>query len=138
MSRGSLASSDSELSSKQVVNLYAKRMQIEQNFRDDKSQRYGFSWRFSKSLGVSRMSVLCLIACIATIALWFIGFEGERRNLHYQFQANSLKKRRVLSFIFLAKLILNNYHRKVTLSYIRKSKQYLIFSYDSLMLELRE
>ncbi len=129
-----IASSDNEITSHQVIDIYSKRMQREQNFRDDKSIRYGFSWRFSKSLGVERMSVLCLIACITTISLWFIGFEGEQRELHHQFQANTIRDRRVLSFLTLAISIINNLSRKITISYIKKSKQKLIDDYDSLML----
>jgi hypothetical protein len=129
-----LVSSDDSLSAKQVVTIYGKRMQIEQNFRDDKSQRYGFSWRLSKSVGVKRISALCLIAFIATLALWLIGFEGERRQLHHQFQANTTRDRRVLSFLTLAKQILKHYIRKVTHAYIASSKRYLIYHYDSYML----
>ena len=71
-----LATSDNTMTSKRVVGLYSKRMQIEQNFRDDKSLRYGFSWRFSKSTGINRIGILCLIATIASTALWFIGCEA--------------------------------------------------------------
>lgn len=131
-----IASSDIEITSEQVINLYSKRMQIEQNFRDDKSPRYGFSWRFSKSLGTERMSVLCLIACITTVCLWFIGFEGEQRGLQHQFQANTTKHRRVLSFLSLAMNIIKNLSRKITISYIKMSKQKLIYDYDSLLLRI--
>jgi hypothetical protein len=133
-----IASSDTTITSAQVINLYSKRMQIEQNFRDDKSPRYGFSWRFSKSIGVNRMSVLCLIACIATLTLWFIGFEGEKRQLHYQFQANTIKNRRVLSFISLSKNILKHLKRKITINYFKKSLLNFKNSYDSLMLKVNE
>lgn len=126
-----LVSSDDSLDAKQVVDLYSKRMQIEQNFRDDKSQRYGFSWRLSKSVGVKRISALCLIAFVATLALWLIGFEAERRQLHYQFQANTRKCRRVLSFLTLAKQILKHHIRKVTHTYIANSKHFLNYYYNS-------
>lgn len=133
-----LLSSDDELSATQVVNMYSKRMQIEQNFRDDKSQRYGFSWRLSKSEGVKRISALCLIAFVATLALWLIGFEGEKRQLHRSLQANTTKDRRVLSFLTLAKLILNHYMRKLTHTYIQSSKRNLVYYYDSYILGLGE
>ncbi len=106
-----LASSDKELTSEQVVKLYSKRMQIEQNFRDDKSLRYGFSWRFSKSRGVGRISILCLIAFIASIVLWLVGYEAERRKWHKKFQANTIKNRRVLSFLTLAKQIIKHFKK---------------------------
>lgn len=133
-----LGSSEPTLDSVQIVDLYSKRMQIEQNFRDDKSPRFGFSWRFSKSEGVNRMSVLCLIFRIATLTLWFIGFEAERRKLQYQFQENTVKKRRVLSFITLSKNILKAFPRKVTCNYFNRSHAHFNNSYDSMMLKLHE
>ncbi|WP_407217845.1 transposase [Enterobacter hormaechei] len=33
----------------QIMALYSRRMQIEQNFRDDKSPRFGFGLRLSRS-----------------------------------------------------------------------------------------
>lgn len=133
-----LASSDTTITSNQIVDLYSKRMQIEQNFRDDKSPRFGFSWRFSKSEGVNRISVLCLISCIATLTLWFIGFEAERRKLHYQFQANTVKNRRVLSFLSVSKNILKHFPRKITWRYFNHSHLHFNNSYDSMMLKLYE
>ncbi len=123
-----LATSDEKLTSQQVVNLYSKRMQIEQNFRDDKSMKYGFSWRFSKSTGVNRMSILCLIASLASIALWFVGYEAERRNWHTKFQANTIKNRRVLSFLTLAKQVIKHFKSRITLNYIEKSLKYFILN----------
>ncbi len=128
-----LASSDKELTSEQVVKLYSKRMQIEQNFRDDKSLRYGFSWRFSKSRGVGRISILCLIAFIASIVLWLVGYEAERRKWHKKFQANTIKNRRVLSFLTLAKQIIKHFKRRITMNYIEKSLNNFILSYQKEM-----
>lgn len=125
-----LATSDERLTSQQVVDLYSKRMQIEQNFRDDKSLQYGFSWRFSKSTGINRMSILCLIASLASIALWFVGHEAERRNWHTKFQANTIKNRRVLSFLTLAKQVIKQFKRRITLNYIEKSSKYFILNYQ--------
>lgn len=124
-----LASTDKNLPSEQVVQFYSKRMQIEQNFRDDKSTRYGFSWRFSKSTGINRMSTLCLIASLASIALWFVGYEAERREWHLKFQANTIKNRRVLSFLTLAKQVIKQFKRRITLNYIEKSLKYFILNY---------
>lgn len=117
-----IATSDSSLSACEVMNMYAGRMQIEQNFRDDKSPQYGFSWRFSKTEGVERISVLCLIACIAGTVLWFIGFESERRKWHSGYQANTVKKRRVLSFLTLAKNVIFHEVSKITDNFLRKSR----------------
>jgi len=125
-----IATSDQSLSSKQAVELYGKRMQIEQNFRDDKSTQYGFSWRFSKSTGIERMSTLCLIASLAATALWFVGREAERRRWHTKFQANSIKHRRVLSFLTLAKQVVKQFKVRITLNYIGKSLKYFISDYQ--------
>ena len=116
-----IACSDNQLTSRQVIDLYAKRMQIEQNFRDDKSQQFGFSWRFSRTKGVERISVLCLIACLGAVILWLIGFEAERRNWHIQFQANTVKNRRVLSFLTLAKNVLYQFPQRLSKRFIKRS-----------------
>ncbi|REL25917.1 IS4 family transposase [Thalassotalea euphylliae] len=116
-----IATSDAELTSREVINLYAKRMQIEQNFRDDKSEQYGFSWRFSRTMGIKRMSILCLIACVASLVLWLIGFEAERRKWHFRFQANTVRKRRVLSFLSLAKNIVKQCPHQLTKRFIKRS-----------------
>jgi len=125
-----LATSDETLTSQEIVKLYSKRMQIEQNFRDDKSIRYGFSWRFSKSTGVNRMGILCLIASLASTALWLIGCEAERRNWHTKFQANTIKNRRVLSFLSLAKQVIKQFRRRITMNYIEKSLKHFILKYQ--------
>jgi len=113
-----LVTSDEALSSKKAVQLYSKRMQIEQNFRDDKNQRYGFSWRNSFTSDANRIGVLCLLAYIATAVLWLIGIEAEHRKLHFSFQANSLKNRRVLSYLTLAKSMFIQMPRTLTERYI--------------------
>jgi len=89
-----------------IINYYEKRMQIEQNFRDDKNPRWGFAWRYSRTRNVARISILCLIATLATLLLWLIGFAAEQVQLHRRFQANTVKNKRVLSYLSLAKQIL--------------------------------
>ena len=46
--------------------LYSRRMQIEQNFRDDKSPRFGFGLRLSRSQGKGRLEVLNMVAAMAS------------------------------------------------------------------------
>lgn len=128
-----LVSSDSSLSSKKVVQLYSKRMQIEQNFRDDKSQRFGFSWRNSFTTSAKRIGVLCLLAFIATVLLWLIGVEAEKRQLHYGFQANTIKHRRVLSYLSLAKSILLQTPKILSMVYLRQSVKTFTKTYTVLM-----
>lgn len=86
---------------KKVVKIYRSRMQIEESFRDLKSSRYGFSFEHSYSKHIARIEILLLIAMLASIIAWLIGLAAERMNLQYNFQANSVKTRRVLSLFFL-------------------------------------
>ena len=91
---------------KLVYSRYKKRMQIEQNFRDDKSPRFGFAWRESRTRDTVKISALCLIATIAALIQWLIGFSAEQQEMHYEFQANTIKTHRVLSFLFLGKQVI--------------------------------
>lgn len=90
--------------SKSVIKIYQKRMQVEQNFRDDKSNRWGFAFRSTKCNKAHRLSVYLLLATIAQIFLWLIGFAAEKSGLKQMFQVNTLK-RRVLSYVSLGKLM---------------------------------
>ncbi|MCX7115938.1 MAG: hypothetical protein NTW08_08545 [Gammaproteobacteria bacterium] len=101
-------------------NAYSKRMQIEQNFRDDKSERFGFGWRFSGTRDAAKISVLVLLATIASFILWMIGFAAEKKGLQYAFQANTVRSRRILSFIFLAKQLIENGLKKLRIRKFQK------------------
>ena len=76
-------------------------MEIEEGFRDLKSSQFGFSFEHAYSVQIRRIQVLLMIAMLAAYILFFIGWAGENMQLHYQFQANTNKKRRVLSFFYL-------------------------------------
>ena len=86
---------------KGVVRIYRTRMQIEEGFRDLKSARYGFSFAYAKSQQPERVQILLLIAALASVLAWFVGWLAEQQQLHLQFQANSIKHRRVLSLFYL-------------------------------------
>lgn len=91
-----------------VVNIYGKRMQIEQNFRDEKNPRFGFGWRHSGTTGIARLNVLCLLSMIASVITWFMGYLIELSGKHHSYQANTIKTRRVLSFQTLARNVLRH------------------------------
>jgi hypothetical protein len=38
---------------------------------------------------------------LAALIAWLVGYIGEKKKLQYQFQANSIKKHRVLSLFYL-------------------------------------
>lgn len=89
------------LMAKRVIKKYQKRMQIEEGFRDLKSTRYGFSFENAYSKKRERIAILLLIAMLASFVAWLVGWVVEKQGLHYQFQANSIKQRRVLSLFYL-------------------------------------
>lgn len=113
-------SSTDDFTPREIIKLYSRRMQIEQNFRDEKSERFGFGLRASKSRSTGRMLVLSLLATLSTIVMWLLGYHAENKGLHLRYQANSIKSRRVISYLTLAKNILRHSPlilRRTVLSY---------------------
>jgi len=101
-------SSTDDFKPREIMKLYSRRMQIEQNFRDEKSERFGFGLRASYSRSAERMLVLSLLATLSTIVLWLIGYHAENKGLHLKYQANSIKTRRVISYLTLAENVLRH------------------------------
>lgn len=92
---------DSVLSPEKLVALYAKRMQIEEDFRDMKSHQFGFGLRYSLSNSAKRIEVLLLLAALACLFCWLISLSAKKNNTHLDYQSNSIKTRNVLSVIYL-------------------------------------
>lgn len=88
-------------SAKQVMALYRQRMQIEEGFRDIKSERYGLGLSASLTRIPERLRVLLLIGALALLVLWLIGSAALQQKLERQFQSNTVRTRRVLSTIYL-------------------------------------
>src|SRR3990167_4220234 len=84
-----------------VVKIYAARMQIEESFRDIKSPQFGFGLKYSRSMGIKRLTNLFLIGLIGTLIAWLIGLCAKNRNLHYALQTNTIRRRNVLSVFFI-------------------------------------
>jgi hypothetical protein len=101
-----------ERSAKQLVRLYRQRMQIEEAFRDMKSQQFGEGLERSRSRSAGRYTALVLIASLAAFVLWLIGTAATYRDLDQQqhLRPGSRKRcarnRRVYSQLFLARLLL--------------------------------
>jgi|SRR5512147_1568589 hypothetical protein len=62
-----------ELSAAEIVRLYAKRMQIEQSFRDLKSHRYGCAFEDTLTRDPRRLEMLLLIHALANLVAWLAG-----------------------------------------------------------------
>ena len=89
---------------KQIVAFYASRMQIEENFRDNKSVVYGMGQDIGRSRSALRWQALLLIATLAAFLLWHIGQLAEAEGLHRRFKATT-RVARELSLITLARLL---------------------------------
>ena len=88
----------------QIVAWYAKRMQIEESFRDSKSATRGLGQEIGRSRSASRLQALLLIGTLATFLLWHIGQLAEAEGLQRRFKATT-RKARELSVITLALLL---------------------------------
>jgi len=97
--------SQADISAKQVIQLYRTRMQIEEGFRDIKNQRTGFSLSETRSRSPERLANLLLVGMLATLVVWLMGRLAEEKQWHYQYQANTVKKHRVLSLFYLGCLL---------------------------------
>jgi hypothetical protein len=65
-----LATSLTDMSSPQIIDLYAKRMQIEESFRDLKCDRFGCAFHYSLTRSAQRLAVLLLLHALATFVAW--------------------------------------------------------------------
>ena len=86
---------------KRVVKIYKFRMTIEGSFRDQKSTQFGFNMNENVTLIAERYTTWLLMASLASFVAWVIGYAAEQKQLHYKFQANTYRHRRVLSFFYL-------------------------------------
>lgn len=84
-----------------IMTIYRQRMKIEHDFRNLKNKTWGLGLRDSRTNDPMRLRLQLLIGMLATFALWFVGLCIEKQQLHYEFQANSIKNKRVLSLVFL-------------------------------------
>jgi len=83
---------------KKVVAIYRQRMQIEESFRDMKSTQFGLGFEQNCTSKLNRLSILLLLANLASLALILLGVGVTVAQKHWQFQANTEREKRVLSF----------------------------------------
>lgn len=88
----------------EIVALYGRRMQIEENFRDSKSIPLGMGLEVSQSRSALRLQALLLIGTLAAFLLWHLGQLAEAEGLHRRFKATT-RAARELSIIWLGKLL---------------------------------
>lgn len=88
-----LATSRSDLTGKDVVELYAKRFTIEENFRDTKDIRFGMGLSATRISKPERRDRLLLIGALAQALLTMLGAAGEAVGLDRTLKANTAKRR---------------------------------------------
>ena len=110
---------------KLIKRIYSQRMQIEENFRDLKSHRFGFGLRDACTKSPERGAILLLIAAVATLALWLLGFAGTTRGIARHFQANTIRNRAVLSIVYLGKEVWKNQKFIFTLEELNQAMEHL-------------
>ena len=93
-------------SAQQIIKIYSTRMQIEENFRDTKSQHYGLGICQLNRIGLLRRSNLLLIAALTQWLLWLTGSLLHEGVMEKQFRVNSSSKRKPYSSVFLARQLL--------------------------------
>jgi hypothetical protein len=82
-----------------VIAIYSSRMQIEEAFRDLKNEQWGFGFSHTRTKDTKRLEILVLIGAFANLICWLLGVAAKNKKAHYQFQANTIKSRDVLSVI---------------------------------------
>jgi len=82
--------------------------QIEEAFRDLKNHRWGHALRYAQSANTERLAILLLLAHLANFVLWLAGIAARARGWPRHFQANTEKRRDVLSIPFLGNAVGNN------------------------------
>jgi hypothetical protein len=85
-----------------IMALYARRMQIEETFRDAKNHRFGWCLADVRTHSKERALLLLLVAAFAMTIATLVGMSAERAGAHRGYQANTVIRRRVLSLLVLA------------------------------------
>jgi hypothetical protein len=94
-------------SERRIKQIYGLRMQIEETFRDLKCHRWGFGLRYARSYDPKRLEILLLVGTLATLVAWLVGLAARALQMHWHFQANTERRRSVLSIFFIGRQLLN-------------------------------
>jgi hypothetical protein len=89
-----------------IASVYALRMQVEESIRDAKSHSFGWGFEDARCKSCERVEVQLLLVAIATIASVLAGIATELALQARHFQANTERRRRVLSLVTLGRRVL--------------------------------
>ena len=99
-----------------IKHIYAQRMQIEETIRDLKCHRFGFALRYARTKRPERLEALLLAAALASFILWLLGLAATERQWTRHFQANTERRRPVLSTVFLGQELWRNHRFSLPLA----------------------
>ena len=99
-----------------IKRIYTQRMQSEETIRDLKSHRFGFALRYARTKRPERLEALLLVAALASFILWLLGLAACNRQWARHSEANTERRRTVLSIVFLGQELWRNHRFKVTLA----------------------
>ena len=101
-----LGTNHQDLTPDHILEIYARRMHIEELFRDLKNHRFGWSLRTARTKSACRYAIMILIAFLSYFIVMMVGISMEKSRDHLKYQSNSITSRRVLSLFFLGKEVL--------------------------------
>ncbi len=93
---------------KKVKNIYSTRMKIAETFRDVKNARFGLGFELHGTYKTKRLHILLMIVMLALFFLWILGVAAKMTNQHWQYQANTVKHKNVLSVNFIGLRVAND------------------------------
>src|SRR5271170_3631058 len=99
-----LATSRSDLTADEVVELYSRRFTIEESFRDDKDDRFGIGLKEATIGTPARRDRILLLLALARILLTSLGAAGEQLGLDAKLRANTEKTKRTHALITQGRL----------------------------------
>jgi hypothetical protein len=82
-----------------ILAIYATRMQIEETFRDVKNPRFGWSLRHVRGYSADRLTLLLLLATLATLAVTLLGLAASLAGRQRRYQANTVKTKVLSNFV---------------------------------------
>lgn len=101
-------------SQKQIVKIDKARMQIEEGFRDTKSNHFGLGVCAMGRIGMARRAILLLITALTIFLLWIVGAIIATGELARRERVNSSSKSASYSAIFMARLLMKRYRLKIS------------------------
>lgn len=119
---------ENSLFAKRVVKLYQTRMQIEEEFRDLKSARFGLSLEYSGTYKVNRLAVLILIGTLIVNFAYILGAAICNSKVSRQFQANTVTKHNVLSNVFIGLLAFRKSRFRIDIKLFKTTMNSLFYS----------